>query len=242
MLNQWKYVSDQVCIRRLVTALSLLAVIIASSGFSGCGTEVGNGFSGPGANPDDKKKKTAEPRPSSSTQAETAPAEASKEVNDTSPADGAVAQIPVEMDYGILLAPCASPFAENLASPLALTDDAATAVSAVLTGAEWSVAVNNKTIGFASHYGQNPFQVTSLAADRSVRATVYTCSAVATFDHVVLAGISGEIFKRAVTINEGKNTTQLIWYVKAGAVLNDPKVLLRIEIVDSAGTKVLTLK
>jgi hypothetical protein len=233
----------------LAPVLSVFLVLMTLAGsltISSCGTEVGNGFSGPGADPDDKRKKTATTDSKTTQESQAAPDEGSNTDTVASDAAGAPERMPTNapvglgIDPGVLMAPCGSPFGEKLVSPISLTNNMDTAIAATISGSEWTVSANSEVVGFVSAGDKGPYTVNSLGPDRAPYPAAYTCSAIVEANGVVIAGVTGSVSRRVVTITNESIVTQVTWYVKPGATASDAKTLVQIEISNAQGSRVLS--
>jgi hypothetical protein len=234
------------CLGQLIAISFALVPLSGLVTSSGCGTEVGNGFSGPKDVPDDKRKKETgtsakqDADPAASSEGSIGPAADSVNTdplgvprNETS---GPV--LSLEIDAAVLMAPCGSPFGEKLVSPLNLTSVEGSNISASLSGSEWALSLNSQVVGFVSASVQGSYRVSAFGPDRTASTSLYTCTSVVSSDSVVVSGIPGTVSKRAVTVTLNGSETQVTWYVKSGATVTDPKTMMRIEITDARGTKV----
>ncbi len=231
----------------LPSGIAALLLVIASGNtlnMVGCGTEVGNGFSGPGANPDDSnKKRTQNPAnsadiPQEEKREDSLPSAIDNHGHPDTATPTGTESIP--LDPTVLLAPCASPFSELLLGPVVLTSLPSDKIQATFANGEWTVKSNDETIGFAKPRADiGPFNIDASDGNKGVLEPGFQCSAVSVNENVTIEGLSGSQFtKRSVDLSRNGLTTKLSWYVQERSAGSGSRTLLRIEVTTDGGTKI----
>jgi len=196
-------------------AIHFLVLIFIPISLNGCGTEVGNGHSGPGEDP---KASSAEGSSETGTEADGA----SKANNEMEPAQDATidqASVPaMGFEYGLLFVECASPFGDDVASPVELrfgpTGPTIKAVADTsVLNAEWEVKVDDVFRVFATNQSASDYKVTLLDSNRQSVTSSYTCGEVTETTGVSLPNREGLFDKRSVILTNSGKETKLDWYL-----------------------------
>lgn len=222
-------------IQSVTVVQSLLLALLLPSG-CGLGTEVGNGAKEEGKT--DKNaaanNEQSEETPESSDTG--APGEDS--ATDGSEEPGYVP--PFDFDLNVLTAACASPFGDDLASPVSLAsiepEGERNRIDAEYEaeGGIWKLMdLNGATIREVIKSPENgPYAVTAADETGAKVGVEYTCTAVQD-SYQPLDGIGSNVLSRSTVVSLDERAVQLTWYLddSEGA----PYKLLRIEIDDVDG-------
>lgn len=223
----------------LAATLAMLTNLLVGCGL---GTEVGNGLKpkknpvGNGTAPSPKNKQVSD----STTEPDKDKADAGSVPNSESNSSGSMARDDFGFPGDYLVASCASPFAENFASPATFRISyPATLSSNTLTVTRDSNAWllrGEKGIfrrSVAALPSQSPFAVNAYDEASNPVGRSYSCSRVETFQNIDVSGLGTGLTQNSFTLKDGETTRRVVWLVQP-SVTGQNAVLLRIAVYADA--------
>ncbi|MEZ4743065.1 MAG: hypothetical protein R3B45_11560 [Bdellovibrionota bacterium] len=209
--------------------LSAFLVVVFQLLLTQCGTEVGNGYSGPGEDAPEKQKSTTN-KDDQETASDPIKDSAQPEVSESASNTGE--DYSINQILAVLTAPCASPFGEAKFDNVDLINSDGVKLQSDFHESEnrWQLKLNGVARALISDISDADFGVSVVDRQGQVLASSATCSAVEFSNDVKMDDEDGLFDIRYVIITIGDYDYRLRWYLAHPATDGLPMKLYRIEI------------